>query len=311
MRENKEKPVAVFGAMGANLAIAVAKFVASAFTGSSAMLTEGIHSLVDTGNEVLLYIGIRRAERPPDDEHPFGHGMELYFWSLIVAVLLFGVGGGMSVYEGVLHVMNPSEKGNQAWNYTVLGISFVAEGISWGIAMREFQSHRGEGGFWKAFVASKDPSVYTVIAEDTAALTGLVIAFLGVFLSHWLEMPVLDGIASILIGTVLAGVAVFLVVQSKGLLIGESADEALIKDVRSCAERDPAVDHARRPLTIHLGPREVVVNLSLAFKNDLSANQVAQAVDRIEDSIRKAKPEVGMIFIEADAIKQDGAGHGR
>ncbi len=186
--------LAVYGAIAGNSAIAVMKFAGAAVTGSSAMLSEAIHSTVDTGNGLLLLLGLRLSRRPPDERHPFGHGKELYFWSLIVAMLVFGVGGGVSAYEGILHVRNPPSLQDPFWAYVVLGAAAVFEGSSLAVALRQFYAQKGDTPFWKALRTSKDPAVYTVMAEDSAALAGLAAAALGIFGSHQLNMPTLDGI---------------------------------------------------------------------------------------------------------------------
>ena len=302
--EASEKPVAVYGAMAANLAIAVTKFFAAFFTGSSAMLSEGIHSLVDTGNQSLLLLGIHLSKRPADETHPFGHGKELYFWSLIVAMLLFGIGGGMSVYEGITHLMHPGPLEDPTWNYWVLGLGFIFEGISWTIAFKKFLPQVGQDGFWRAILTSKDPSVITVLFEDSAALAGLVVAFVGVFLSHQLNNPYLDGAASIVIGLILAMVAVLLAYESRGLLLGESADTSTIKSIQRLAKADPAVERVRRPLTMHFGPNEVLLNLDIQFRQELSATELTSTVDRLEKTIREEHPTIKHIFIEAEAITQ-------
>ncbi len=304
MAREEKRPIVVYAAIAANLLIAVSKFGAAFLSGSSAMTAEGIHSVVDTGNEALLLLGLRRSRRPPDAAHPFGHGKELYFWSLIVAVVIFGVGGGMSILEGLLHLLHPSELRDPFWNYVVLGIAFVSEGTSWAIAMRELLRGKRQGNFWRTLRASKDPSVYTVIAEDSAALAGLLVAFLGVFLSHRLNNHYLDGGASILIGLILAAVALFLAFESRGLLVGESADQDLVRSVREVAAADAAVQRVHDPLTMHFGPREILLNLDVEFRAELSSEELAAAVDRLEAAIHGRHPEIRRIFIEAEALRR-------
>jgi cation diffusion facilitator family transporter len=299
----RENPVVVYGAIAANFTIAVAKFVAAYFTGSSAMLSEGIHSLVDTGNESLLLLGIHRSKKPPDALHPFGHGMELYFWSLIVAIALFGIGGGMSFYEGITHLQNGVEVADPRWSYAVLAIAFIAEGTSWTIALRNLLKERQGRSLWHTIRGSKDPAVYTVLAEDSAALLGVVVAFLGVFIGHRFETPVADGGASIIIGMILATVALFLAYESKSLLTGESADVGTIRRICELAQADPAVEGVRRPLTMYFGPREVLLNLDVQFQPQLSAREVTQAVDRLESQIRREEPAIKRIFIESESLK--------
>lgn len=302
-KAQEEKPLAIYGALGANLLIAVTKFIAAGVTGSSAMLSEGIHSVVDTGNEVLLLLGLKKSQKPADARHPFGHGKELYFWSLIVAVALFGVGGGMSVYEGITHLQHPRALEGLAWSYGVLGAAFVFELVSWVIAVRGLLPEIRKEGFWQAMRTSKDPSVVTVLFEDSAALAGLVVAFLGVFLGHRLHNPYADGIASIVIGAILAGVSLFLAYESKGLLLGESAGPEVVEDIQSLARAIPAVVDVQRPLTMHFGPDEVLVNLEIDFRPDATAADITTAIERLEKEVRERHPEVGRIFIEAKSLK--------
>jgi len=287
--------------MAANALIATTKFAVAGVTGSSAMLSEGFHSVVDTGNQLLLLLGLRLSRRAPDDDHPFGHGKEQYFWSLVVAMLLFGVGGGVAVYEGVSHVLHPRAIEKASWNFVVLGFAIVFEGISWIIAMSQFRGGRRRG-FWASLAASKDPSIVTVILEDTAALAGLVVAFAGVALAQWTGQPAFDGAASILIGILLAAVALFLARESRGLLVGESADADVVRSIRRIVGSDPAVVSAEPPLTMHLGPHEVLLNLELSFRSDLSAGEVFEAADRLRQRIRQEHPEIRRIFFEADSI---------
>jgi cation diffusion facilitator family transporter len=292
----------IFAAIGANVAIAVTKFVAAAFTGSSAMLSEGIHSLVDSGNGMLLLWGIHASQRPADTRHPFGHGKELYFWTLIVAIMIFAVGGGMSIYEGISHLFRPSPLRDPIWNYVVLGLAVVFEGYSWSVAVREFGGTQRGRGVWRAVRNSKDPTIFTVLFEDSAALLGLLVALAGVYLGHQLENPYLDGTASIVIGGILAGVAVLLAYESKGLLVGESADAATLASIRAVTEADPAVERIMPPLTMHLGPHEILLNLEIKFHEGLSAAEIGAAVERLERSIRRRDPDIKRIFIEAESL---------
>jgi len=298
-----DRHLAIYGALVANLLIAVTKFVAAGFTGSSAILSEGIHSLVDTGNEILLLLGMKKSRKPADAGHPFGHGKELYFWSLIVAVALFGVGGGMSVYEGITHLLHPHPLKDLAWSYGVLGCAFVSEGVSWVLSIRPILPEIRKDGLWKAARTSKDPAILTVLFEDSAALAGLVVAFAGVALGQWLKTPYADGIASIVIGLLLAGVALFLVYQSKRLLLGESADPEVVESIRVLANAIPAVVEVKPPLTMHLGPDEVLLNLEIDFRPDATAAQITAAIERLEHDVRERHPEIGRIFIEAKSLK--------
>jgi cation diffusion facilitator family transporter len=301
-KKTEERPLTIIGAIVANLVIAAAKFVAATFSGSSAMFAEGIHSLVDTGNEVLLLIGLRRSQRGPDDTHPLGYGRELYFWSLIVAVLLFGFGGGFSIYEGVHRLEHATERGPAVWNYVVLGISFLAEGASWMIAARALSRHERGRTFWKKLHHSKDPSKFMVFGEDTAALLGIVVAFGGVFVGEWLDASWPDAVASIVIGGILCAVAVYLVYETKNLLIGEGADPEVVKHMRELAAGHAGVLDVRQPATVHLGPDEVVVILNVRFEPSLNAEKVAAIIDDIEHAIRGRYPEMRHILIEAQRV---------
>jgi cation diffusion facilitator family transporter len=264
----------IFAAIGANVAIAATKFVAATFTGSSAMLSEAIHSLVDSGNGLLLLWGIRMSQRPADAGHPFGHGKELYFWTLIVAIMIFAVGGGMSMYEGISHLFHPNPLHNPIWNYIVLALAMVFEGYSWIVAVKEFQATQQGYSVWRAIHTSKDPTIFTVLFEDSAALLGLLVALAGVYWGHRLGNPYLDGVASLVIGGLLAAVAMLLAYESKGLLVGESADAAAVANIRAATEADPAVEWMMPPLTMHLGPHEVLLNLQIKFREVLSAAEV-------------------------------------
>ena len=287
----KESKTTIFAALGANLAIAVIKFVAGAFTGSSAMVSEGIHSLVDTGNQGLLLLGLHRGgKRPPDDLHPFGYGKEIYFWTVIVAMVLFGARGRDAIYEGITHLLHPEPIKDVVWSYSVLGLAFVIEAVTWTIALRELLANRGEKSIWNAIHTSKDPTLFTVLLEDSAALLGLIVALAGIYLGHRLGNPYLDGSASIVIGVILAVVAVFLAYESKGLLIGEGADAAIQSSIQSLVAADRDVEEALPPLTMHFGPHEILLALNVRFHASLAANEVATAVDRLEERIRAAHP---------------------
>ncbi|MCB8983318.1 MAG: cation transporter [Ardenticatenaceae bacterium] len=304
-KSSEKSPIVVYGAITANFIIAVSKFVAAVFTGSSAMLSEGIHSAADTGNQCLILLGLNRSKKPADEQHPFGHGQELYFWSLIVAIVLFGLGGGLSIYEGIVHIQHPGTLESPIWNYVVLGIAFVSEGTTWLLALREMlHQKKPDESFWQTLHRSKDPSIYTVLGEDTAALLGILVAFLGVFLGSRLQMPVLDGVASLIVGIILVIIAAFLAYESKGLIVGESTDMDVVKQVRQIAQSDPAVDEVNGILTMHFGPNDVLLNMDIGFRSNLPAAEVATAVDRLESNIREEAPLIKRIFIEAEALKQ-------
>ncbi|MEH2381435.1 MAG: cation diffusion facilitator family transporter [Nostoc sp.] len=290
---------AIFAAMGANLAIAITKFIAASITGSSAMMSEGIHSVVDTVDQLVLLLGIRRSQKPADASHPFGYGQELYFWTFIVALLVFAIGGGMSIYQGIIHLINPSPLEDPKWNYIVLAIAILLEGFSWIVALREFLPTKGKQNFWQAIKNSKDPTVLTILCEDTAAILGLIVAFIGIFLGHLFNNVYLDGIASIIIGIILAIVAVVLARESKGLLLGESADPKTIANIRSLSKTEPGVKEVIRILTMQLAPQEVLLNLEIQFSQNLTGEEIALTVESLEIKIRQKHPEIKQIFIEA------------
>ena len=301
MKQSGSK-IVIYAAIAGNVAIAAVKFFAAAVTGSSAMLSEAIHSIVDTGNGLLLLFGIRQSHKPADDQHPFGHGLELYFWTLIVAIMIFAVGGGISMYEGILRVIHPHPVENIGWTYAVLGCSIVFESVSWTIAFREFKKRKCGMGWWEAVAKSKDPTTFTVFFEDTAALAGLVVALTGIAAGHHFHLPALDGVAAILIGLILMVVATALAYETKSLLVGESADRATIDDVCAVTAEDPAVDHCVRARTMHFGPNEVLLAMDAEFKAELSSQDLAAAIDRLEGKIRLRHPEIKYIYFEAKAI---------
>ncbi|MBN3948612.1 MAG: cation diffusion facilitator family transporter [Nostoc sp. NMS7] len=293
---------AIFAAMGANLAIAITKFLAASVTGSSAMISEGIHSVVDTVDQLVLLLGIRRSQKPADASHPFGYGQELYFWTFIVALLVFAIGGGMSIYQGIIHLINPSPLEDPKWNYIVLTIAILLEGFSWIVALREFLPTKGKQNFWQAIKNSKDPTVLTILLEDTAAILGLIVAFIGIFLGHLFNNVYLDGIASIIIGIILAIVAVVLATESKGLLVGESAAPKTIANIRSLSKTEPGVKEVIRILTMQLAPQEVLLNLEIQFTQNLTGEEIALTVESLEIKIRQMHPEIKQIFIEAKSL---------
>ena len=291
----------VLAALIGNSAIAVTKFVASAMTGSSAMLSEAIHSVVDTGNQGLLLYGMKRSARPADERHPFGYGMELYFWSFVVAIIIFGIGSGVSIYEGLHKISEPQEIKDAYINYIVLGLAMVFETAAWIVAFKEFRRTKGRRGYMEAVRRSKDPSVFTVLFEDTAAALGLIVAFIGIFLAQTLDMPMLDGVASVVIGLILAATAALLAYECKGLLIGEAAENEVIDGIKQIVDRIPAVKRRNELLTMHMGPTDILVNLSLDFEDQMSAGEVEQAVCEMEGAIKAAFPQVQRIFIEAQS----------
>ncbi len=295
-----ESKSSIYGALIANALIAAIKFIAAFFTGSSSMLSEGIHSVVDTSNELLLLLGIKRSKKPPDKQHPFGHGQELYFWSLIVSILIFGIGGGMSVYEGINHILHPSPMENVIWNYMVLASAFIFESVSIYIAIRDLlKNSRTEKNFWKKLRNSKDPGFFIVIYEDAADLAGLFIAFLGVILSSYFNSPLIDGIASVMIGLVLTVIAILMIIESHNLLIGESAGMELVDETEKLIREDDDVREVKTPLTMQLSPDEVLLALNLEFKKELTGVQIVSSITRLEKMIKEKFPQVKQIYIEA------------
>ncbi|MBT3702223.1 MAG: cation transporter [Alphaproteobacteria bacterium] len=291
----------IFAALIGNALISVTKFAAAGMTGSSAMLSEAIHSLVDTGNQVLMLHGLRRAKKPADDAHPFGYGMEVYFWTFVVAILVFAGGAGVSIYEGVHKVLAPEPVSNVMINYAVLGAAMVFEGIAWVMAYREFGRSKGRMGLIEAVSRSKDPTVFTILFEDTAALLGLLVAFIGIAAADYLDMPLLDGVASIVIGLILALTASLLAFETKGLLIGEAAHPRVVEGMRRIARAEDTVIGVNEILTMHLGPKDILLNVSLDFADKKTAEDVETSVTNMERQIKMQFPEVTRVFIEAQS----------
>lgn len=300
--------VSIYAAMFANIAIAIAKFAGAGISGSSAMLSEGIHSVVDSVNEILLLYGLKQSERGPDELHPLGHGQELYFWSLVVAVLIFSLGGGFSIYEGVQSFHDPEPSANPLVSYGVLGVAAIFEAIALTVSIREFnrQNPNRKSNLWTAMKRSKDPSSFIVIFEDAAALLGLGVAFGGVYLSQLTGDAMFDGMASIIIGLILTFTAIVLVSETKGLLIGESALPETQESIKTIVQADPAVTGMGPLITFHLGPQDVMLALNIEFVDALSADEIEAAVRRIEQSIRTNHQEVQRIFLEAASTTQRG-----
>jgi cation diffusion facilitator family transporter len=288
----------VYAALAGNLAIACIKFIAAATTGSSAMLSEGVHSLVDTINEFLLLYGMKRAAKPADASHPFGYGRELYFWSFIVALLVLALGAGVSLYEGVAHLRHPNPLQHPLINYGVLAASFVCEGASWWVALKAFRKAKGDQSYFDAFRASKDAATFIVLFEDSAALIGLLVAAVGIAVAQALNLPEFDGIASIGIGLVLATSSIFLLRETKGLLIGEPAHRHVRESILRIAGEDPDLSCANGVLTVQMGPKQVVAALSAEFHDALNTTQIEQCVNRIESAIKQAHPQVTTLFVK-------------
>jgi len=287
----------LYAAFGANLAIALSKFIAAFATGSSSMLSEGIHSVVDCADQILLLVGEKRGARPADPQHPFGHGLEQYFWGFVVAILIFALGGGMSVYEGIRHLRHPEPMRNPFWNYGVLAVSFAAESFSFATAYRSLRRGRKRWNLWRAFRASKNPSVFVVLAEDAAALAGLVLALAAVAADQITGMPVWDGIGSILIGLLLIGVSVVLAYETRGLLTGESTRPEVVRGVRDIALSQPGVLEAGLPLTMHFGPDQVLLNMEIRVRPELSAEEVGLAEEDIRRRVQEAFPFIRRIYV--------------
>jgi cation diffusion facilitator family transporter len=302
MAHSESKKV-IFAALVGNSLIAVTKFGAAAMTGSSAMLSEGIHSLVDTGNQVLLLMGLKRSQRQPDSQHPFGYGQEVYFWSFVVAILIFGVGAGISIYEGIKHIQHPVAMVNVRVNYLVLALAFVFEGGAWYFAYKEFSRIRGTRGWLQAVKESKDPTTFVVLFEDSAAMAGIIVAFVGIWLSQVTGLHWIDGAASVAIGLILATTAWFLAVETKDMLIGEAASTETISGIRDLASQVPGVDKVNEVLTLHMGPEYILVNMSLDFDDECTADQVEIEVAKLTGTIKARWPKVMKVFVEAEERK--------
>ncbi|WP_169569050.1 cation diffusion facilitator family transporter [Sneathiella limimaris] len=293
----------IYAALLGNALIAVSKFTAATVTGSSAMLSEGVHSLVDTGNQGLMLLGLKRAQKGPDQKHPFGYGMEIYFWSFMVAILIFALGAGISIYEGFHAIQDPHPLNNVVWNYSILGLGIVFEGWAWSVAYREFKKVIGDQSIWSAIQRSKDPTIFTVLLEDTAALTGLVVAMLGIYLSQALNIPELDGVASILIGCILALVAILLSIECKGLLIGEAATKETRQSLEEIVRSGDGILAVNEILTMHLGPTDILVTMSVDFQDGLTTERAEQTISDLEKEIKSKHPFVKRLFIEVQSVK--------
>ncbi|HEY9000850.1 MAG TPA: cation diffusion facilitator family transporter [Mucilaginibacter sp.] len=288
----------IYTAFVANLAIATTKLVAASITGSSAMASEGVHSLVDTSNEILLLLGMRQSRRPPDASRPFGYGKELYFWAFIVSLLFFALGGGVSIYEGIRHLQDPEPIKNPAWNYLVLGIALIFDGFSFITALREFNRQRGKVSFWEAVRNSKDPSTFVVLFEDAADVIGIGLAFAGISLSRFLNNPYLDGVASILIGLLLTMVAVLLVRESRSLLMGETVSSEELDEVKTLLLAQSSVTNVFEQQSMYLGPEEVILLLRIGFKSDLDGKDIVKTIHQLRNLVTNRYPHFRHLFIE-------------
>ena len=295
----------IYAALIGNFLIAVTKFIAFFVTKSSAMLSEGVHSVVDTGNQVLLLYGLRRAKRPADEQFPFGHGKEIYFWGFVVAITIFTIGAGVSLYKGVHHILHPVPIVNPTLNYIVLGCAFVFEGGAWYFALTEFTKAKGKWGYFEAVQRGKDPSMFVVLFEDSAAMLGIMAAFVGILLSQITGNYVYDGIASVIIGLILAGTAVWLAYEIKGLLIGESAHPEKVAGIKEIARSYPKIKHVNEVLTLHMGPEFILLNLSVDFADNLSAGDIEETISRLDRHIKQTYPKIKRIFVEAESVRSE------
>jgi len=294
----------IYAALAANLAIAICKYIAAAFTGSSAMLAEAFHSTADIGNELLLLLGIKRSIRPPDALHPFGHGKALYFYSLLVAIYIFAIGGGLALYEGISHFRQPEPMAHITWNYFVLAFAAAFEFYSWRISYAALLSRKDpDETAWDEIIGSKDPTVFTIFLEDTAGLVGTLLAFLGIFLGRVFHLPQLDPAASVLIGLLLTAMAVLLGRESGALLVGERTNRKLVRRLQNIIRKDPGVEAVGDLLTMQLGPDEVLLTVDIRFRRGMKVEQIESTIDRIEERIRQENSIKVRIYIEADSLK--------
>lgn len=303
MKSKTASKNSIYSALAANLLIAITKFVAGGLSSSAAMISEGIHSLVDTVNQLLLLFGIRQSKKPADALRPFGYGKELYFWSFIVSILIFGLGGGLSIYQGITHIIHPDELRDPTWNYVVLGVSVIFEGISLGIAWKEFNAVRGTDSWWSAVIKSKNPANFLVLFEDGGAVLGLSIVAICLFLGHEFNLPWMDGLASLLVGLLLVSISMILARESRSLLMGEGIAPETQQKIIKLAERDESVLQARHILSTYQSPEEVVLMLIIAFKPDLDTEDINESIVRIRTVIKKAYPLVSFIIIQPEAVK--------
>jgi cation diffusion facilitator family transporter len=295
-----ESKKVIIAALIGNTLISITKFTAALITRSSAMLSEGIHSLVDTGNQILLLYGLKQAKKPADENFPFGRGKEVYFWSFIVAILIFALGGGISIYEGIQHLRYPNPISNPLINYIVLGLALLFEGAAWYFAFRGFTRAKGKWGYLEAIQRGKDPSMFVVLFEDTAAIIGLLVAFVGIALTQITGIPYFDGTASIVIGLILIGTAVWLAYETKSLLIGESANRPVIKGIREILKSNRLVEYVNEVLTMHMGPDFILANLSVDFRDHATADDIESVIAEMDQAIKKQYPQIKRIFIEAE-----------
>jgi cation diffusion facilitator family transporter len=289
----------LYVSLAVDISIAVSKFIAAAITGSSSMISEGIHSVIDASSQLLLLWGIKISKRQADAERPFGYGRELYFWSFIVSLVIFIIGGCISFYEGFMRMKQPEFEGNQTWNYAILTIAFLFTMVSMTAALKAFNKQRGRHvSFWNAVTQSKDPSTFIVLLGDLGDMLGLVIAFLGVYLGHLFHNPYYDGIASMAIGAMMIAISMLLVRESKSLLMGETPSRKTIRKIVALARADEAVIKVRKHYSMYLAPEEIILQLNTVFKPDLNTRQITDAIERITKTIQAEFPRIKQIFIE-------------
>ncbi|MCW9050685.1 MAG: cation diffusion facilitator family transporter [Deltaproteobacteria bacterium] len=293
---------AIYAALVGNTLIAITKFVAAAITGSSAMFSESIHSLVDTGNQGLLLHGLKQSRKPANRQFPFGHGKEVYFWSFIVAIFIFALGSGISIYEGLHSILHPEPIESPLINYIVLGLAIVFESAALTIAFKEFKkAKRTDMGYFEAVHRGKDPTLFVVVFEDTAALLGLLVALVGISLSLTTGIYAFDGIASVIIGLILGGTAIWLAVETKSLLIGESANSPVVDGIRIIIDGFDEIDQVNEVLTMHMGPEFILVNISADFNSRYCADDIEKAIAAMNQRIKEHHPLVKRVFIEAES----------
>ena len=292
---------AIIAALIGNSLIAISKFIAATYTGSSAMFSEGVHSVVDTGNQLLLLYGLKRSRKPADKYHPLGYGKEMYFWSFVVSILIFGLGAGICFYEGIHKISSPQPVTKPIINYTVLGLAIIIEAWTCWVAFAEFKKSKGDCGWLEAIHVSKDPALFTIMFEDTAALLGLFVALVALILSEYLNLPILDALASIFISIILAVTAGFLAFECKGLLTGEGASDKVVAGINQIIQNSKGITHVNEVLTLHLGPQDVLLNISLDFEDNLSSGQVEETISFLESKIKTMFPEIKRVFIEAQS----------
>jgi cation diffusion facilitator family transporter len=298
------RKLVIYAALVGNALIAIMKFIAAFITGSSAMFSEGIHSVVDTGNQMLLLYGLKQAKKPADDRFPFGHGKEIYFWSFVVAIMIFAVGAGISIYEGTHRLLNPTPIDNILINYIVLTLAMIFEGAAWFFALKEFKQAKGKWGYIEAVQRGKDPSIFVVLFEDSAAMLGLLVALLATILTQATGNLYFDGIASIIIGFILAGTALWLAFETKGLLIGESANIHVVNGIKKITRTYDKIEHVNEVLTVHMGPEFILVNISVEFRDEATATEIEDTVSQLDAEIKNEYENVKRIFIEGEARKR-------